>query len=307
MNDVQNSTAGNDAAPNTDDWFEDDAPQAVAPADLGDPDAKPASDPEPAERPEPEQRAKTVPHQALHAERIRRQQVEAELQAQRQRWELADKRMAELAASLEAKNAPQPPDVNQDPLGYIKYLEAKQDTIASEMQAQKAERERQQQEYYQQQEQARVVNQIDNAYKAAWSEKLDANPDAGEAYNSFVRTLDAHFQIRGITDPAQRTAAIQAEERAIAYAAIQQGRDPAEAIISQAKVYGYVPKPANADETLQRRQDGLKAARSLSQVSGKAGGGMPTAAQLADMPIEEYEEFRAKLSPRQLAKLLGAP
>lgn len=307
MSDVQNSMAGDSALPENDDWFEDDAPENASPADLGDPDAK-SSEPEKVEEPEkPEQKARTVPHQALHAERIKRQQAEQELQAQRQRWELSERRMAELAAAFEAKNAPQPPDVNQDPLAYIKYLESKLDTVASDTQAQKAERERQQQEYVRQQQEAQAVSEIDNAYRAAWTEKLDANPDAAEAYKAFVSTLDQHFQIRGLTDPSQRTAAIQAEERAIAYAALQQGRDPAEAIISQAKVYGYVPKPADATETLQRRQEGLKAARSLSQVSGKAGGGLPSPQQLADMSIEEYEEFRAKVSPRQLAKMLGAP
>lgn len=309
MSDVTN-TAGNSAAPENQtsdinpEWFDDVEDQGGS---NEQPEAK-ASEEQPGPEEKPEQKSRTVPHQALHAERVRRQQVEQQLVDQQRRWELAEQRMADLAKTLEQRNAPPVPDPNQDPIGYIKYLESEIQSVKGETEAQKAERaqqERARQEYEREQSQ---ISQIDNAYRSAWVEKLEANPDAADAYQAFVQTLDAHFQIRGIVDPQQRAMAIHSEERAIAVAALQQGRDPAEAIISQAKIYGYVPKAPDANAAIQNKQEGMKAARSLSTVGGKAGnGGLPTASQLADMPIEEYEEFRSRLSPRQLAKLLGAP
>lgn len=244
------------------------------------------------------EKQKTVPHQALHAERMRRQELERQLEESRRKFELFESRMEEINKAMQPKE--QVPDELQDPIAAIKYTKDQLANLQRQQQEQaqqRAEQERQQQ----------AVSQIDNAYRQAWEQKLSSSPDAIEAYNAFTKALDGHFQLRGIADPYQRTQAIMAEERAIAVRAMQQGLDPADLIIQQAGLYGYQAKPKqDAVAQVENRQRGQAAARSISNAGGQtSNGGQITAARLAEMSAEEFDAYKSKLTPSQYARIMG--
>jgi len=206
--------------------------------------------------------------------------------------------MAELNEALRPKQAP--PDPVQDPIAALQYT-----------QQQLADVQKQQQDYQkrQQEEQARaqVINQVESAYKSSWQAKMNEQPDTANAYRAFVSALDGHFQLRGVMDPQQRNALIAQEEREIAYAALQQGIDPAEAVIKQASLYGYRPEAPKQDpaKVIDQKQKGLAAARSLSSASGAATETALTPQRIAEMSPEEFSALKAKLSPSKFARLMG--
>lgn len=274
---------------------QEEAPQASdePEIDLGDePAAKEAE--------KQDEKQKFVPHQALHAERLKRQEIERQLNEQRQQFARFEQRMAELNEVIAPKQAP--PDPVQDPIAALQYT---QQQLAD---MQKAQVEVQQRQMAEQQQQA-LIGQVEGAYKQSWQAKLSESPDTANAYKAFVSALDGHFQLRGVQDPSQRQALIVEEERAIAYAALQQGIDPAEAVIKQAAFYGYRPeaaKPAvDPAKALENKQKGLAAARSLSTASGASSDGALTPQRIAEMSSEEFAALKSKLSPSKFAKLMG--
>lgn len=249
-----------------------------------------------------EEKPKLVPHQALHAERLKRQETERLLAEQRQQFARYEQRMNELNELLRPKE--QIPDPVQDPIAALQYTQKQ----LEDMRQAQAQEQQQRQAY--EREQA-LVQQVDTGYKQSWASKLNENPDAGNAYSAFVSALDGHFQLRGVMDPAQRQALIVQEERAIAYAAMKQGIDPAEAVIKQAALYGYRPQaqqpaPEDAAKTIENKQRGLAAAKSLSNAGGSTADNTLTPARIASMSTEEFTALKAKLSPAKFAKLMGA-
>lgn len=280
-----------------------DAPEAKTEAptepdiDFGEDAAKDqAKEPE-----KTDEKPKVVPHQALHAERLKRQEVERQLAAQREQFARYEQRMQEINALLQPKE--QAPDPVQDPIAALQYTQKQLQDMQAQAQQEAAQRQ------HQEQEQA-VIRQVEDAYRTSWVSKLNENPQHAEAYQAFIRTMDVHMQIRGVRDPAQRQELVKQEERAIAYAALQNGEDPAEAIIAHAEAYGYRPSPAQpqADpaKQLADKQKGLDAARSLSTARGGSSDTSLTPQRIAEMSAEDFAALKAKLSPSKFNKLMGA-
>ena len=287
------------------------------------PEPEPESDepdidfgPDDGDQPEPDAKAddgkkqvKTVPHQALHQERVKRQELERQLQAEREKQARIEERLNILNGLIQPQDKPQTPDPIQDPIGALQHTQAQ----LADMQRQSQEAERQRLEAERQQA---AIRQIDTAYASTWQEFMGEHEDAPGAYNHFVTVLDHHFRMRGVVDPAQRQQLIAGEERAIALAAHQTGQNAAELIYNQAKMYGWQPQPvaqpaqasqeaAKVNETIQRKQEGQRAARSMSNVGGGAGDRL-TPEALASMSEEEFASYYEKLSPSKQARLLGA-
>lgn len=260
--------------------------------DLGEDDQE-----KPAEQQDEKQRV--VPHQALHAERMKRQAIERQLAETQAQYKVFEQRMAELQDAMKPKEAP--PDPLQDPIAAFQYTQKQLDDLRKQHQQQIAQQQAQEREQV-------VIRQIEGAYTQSWQSKLAENADYANAYKAFIGTLDAHFQIRGVPDPQQRNELIRAEERAIAYQALQNGFDPADAIIQKAGVYGYKPTQTQNDpaKVLADKQKGLDAARSLSNARGGSSDTSLTPQKLAEMSVEDFEALKAKLSPAKFAKLMGA-
>lgn len=280
-----------------------DAPEAKkeTPAepdiDFGDDAAKEAAK----ETEKQDDKQKVVPHQALHAERVKRQEVERQLSEQRAQFQRFEARMAELNAALQPKE--QIPDPVQDPIAALQYTQKQLQDMQARSQQEAAQRQHQEQ-------QQTVIRQVEDAYRSSWMAKLNENPQHAEAYQAFVRTMDVHMKIRGVTDPAERAELVKQEERAIAYRALQNGEDPAEAIIANAEAYGYRPAPAapQADpvQQLADKQKGLDASRSLTNARGGGSDNSLTPQRIAEMSADDFAALKAKLSPSKFNKLMGA-
>lgn len=260
---------------------------------------------EPEGKAEPEKKVRTVPHQALHAERSRRQAIEAQLQQERETRSRLDERVRMLSEAWNQRNQPEAPaipDPEQDPIAALKYEREQRERY--EQQRQREVQERQQYEQ---------VNQLDTTYRRDWEAFQQDKPDAPAAYNHVISVLDNHFKLRGVDDPAERQQMVMNEERTIAQRAYQQGKSAAQMIYEQAKVYGYMPKadePAvapeqKASEQIERRQKAIPAARSMSAAGGSANDAALSPESLANMSEDEFMEVYSKLSPRKQAALLG--
>jgi hypothetical protein len=267
--------------------IEDDAGEPVAELE--------ADEPEEDEAPVSDKRVKTVPHQALHAERTKRQEVER--QNREYLAELQQHREAARQADQKANPPAAPPDAEQDPIAALRHMQEQQQKFVQQRQQEDTQRQQDEQ-----------VSRLDTAYRSGWNEFIKATPDAVGAYNHFTSVLNEHFKLRGVADPAQREQLVANEEREIAVAAFQQGKNPADLIYSQAQLYGYAPKEAapapdvnKAAEQIERRQKAMPLARSLSA----AGGGTTEVALNATSAANMSEEDWMELTPKQQARLLG--
>ena len=295
------------------DFVDDVGDDALLDAELEETDGPEADDEDEGDEPEakadetdsqedggqPKRKNTTVPHAAFHQERLRRQNTERELAQIKHQFETFNQRLEDMRrAADEAENAP--PDPEQDPIGALKYQQ--QQLMQQRQREQETARET-----AERQQQEAAIRQIDTVYRQSWESVRTDNPNSQQAYEGFISALDRHFQARGVYDPTERQTLINNEERAIAYAAMQQGRDPASVIIDTygAQIAAETKLAVNAQEVIERRQRATSAARSLSNAGGKSGDEAITAQRIADMSIDEYEAWRSKATPAQLRKFLG--
>lgn len=198
----------------------------------------------------PEEQDRRVPLRALQEERQKRAQYEQML-AQREQ-ELYQ--MQQWAAQQQQMMQPQEPfvepDPETDPIGALKYAKEQQRQI-QEMLVQQQE-EAQQRQY---------VEQLSNvAYQAA-SEMTQKVPDYQDAYKYAIQSRAQELVALG-TPPQVVPAILQQEELRLIDTALQNRKNPAQAIYEFAKARGFqgkasAPAPAPAaDPVLQetRRQ-----------------------------------------------------
>jgi len=274
----------------------DDAAAETEQVDEGD-----EGEAEPEQKAKPEPKQKTVPHQALHAEREARKRIETELRTQREANARLDERLRLLDQAIRQRNEPaeQAPDMNTDPIGWMQW-QAKQvnssvERVAREQAQQReiAERDRQ-------------IAEIDRSYMAAARDFARTEPTFMDAYGHVVRGLDAYFRVAGYSDPGERAQLVASEERRIAMAARQRGENPGEAIMAIAREQGWAPKSAQnaAVEAVERRQKAAPAARSLSAV-GAASNGLPSAQTLAEMSDDEFAALVERLPESKVRAIFG--
>jgi len=244
-----------------------------------------------------------VPLRKLMAAEEKAKAYEKELTEQREKFARADERLRLLFQAQQQAQQPKaeaPPDPTQDPIGAIEYTNKQLQATQEQLQA--AQRERQE---------AQFVSQVENVYKRSWSELLNSDPNAVQAYQHFTNQLSSYFAMRGAS-PEQANELVKQEERAIAYTALQQGKNPAQLIYENMKATGFnptpTPKPQNneAEKKVEMRAKGQAAAKSLSNVGGKSSDGMPSAEEIASMSEDEFMELKSRLSDRQMARILGA-
>lgn len=236
-----------------------------------------------AEKPEKKAKAeepKTVPHEAFHEERTKRQQAE-------KRFREFEKEQAERNARLEARlemlqtvfqpqQPPKAPELAKDPLGYVRTLEQRVAAQEQETAAQKQAREKAE---TQQQEEGNLWSN----YRAAGREFTQTNPDFMDAYNHLLNSRVEELRIFNDGDENAIRSQLKADEFALAQMAFQSGKNPAEIIYKWAKQRGYQPgqKPqgqANGNGAPQPQPsaiDRLRDAQDASETLSK--GGSPSA------------------------------
>jgi phosphoglycolate phosphatase-like HAD superfamily hydrolase len=245
--------------------------------------------PEPKAEEKQDDRPKMVPHAAMHQERMQRRAAE-------QRAQQYEKRVEQILERISAKQ----PQEEQNPLDKDPF-----DAIYSKVEkldqrlSQQDEQARQQQDWQRWQQE----------YRTEFERYAKDDPSAVAAYNGVMNVWGTTASAMGGTqqDLAQY-------ERNFVERAMQSGIHPAQAYINLAKQMGLsveapaqeqegtnTPQPQQqANEKIQRIEEGQKAAKSLSKASGDA----PRKTSIEDVLSMSDDEF-SKLSDADFARLAG--
>ena len=218
-----------------------------------------------------------VPHQAMHAERMKRQELERRLE------------------QLESQQTPadEPPkyvDPLEDPEGYRKYDEYHRNKVMETVQ-------RQQQTVQQQQ----VMQQRASTAAAAEAEFVKTTPDYHQAAQFIHQARINQLQSMGY-GPGEIQRQMMIDANNLFDAGQQSGINPARLLYMQAQEAGYVNStgqtqaPTTAAAQLEATANAQAQTRGMGTGGGAGQTGKLTVAQMAEMSEAEI----AKLSPEQV-------
>lgn len=244
-----------------------------------------------------------VPHQALHAERVRREKAEETARQKEQEWAAKEARLDERLRLLGEAFAPPeaapdaPPDPKQDIFGFAEWQSRKMAEMEqrlgqygqqTQQQREAAERERQQADAERQFQ--TYLNTDERSFKAD-------KPDFDDAITFLHKSRMEELQAIGYD---QQTAAqmVTADARAIALNAIQTGRRPAEAFYNVAVLRGHKAGAgggaANGEgaDKVRRLSEAQDASQSLSRGGSAPGGnGVLTLESIDRMTDDEFQDL----------------
>lgn len=273
----------------------DPAPAAESAAE-GDPPAPAAADPAAAEPDKPAAAQEKppeghVPHGAMHAERVRRQDAERKLAE-------LEERVAKFEAA-QPKPEPEPvPDPITEPEKYNEWVQGQSSKTAEEV--------RQLREQMQQQQQQQRVASAVQRSEVDFAAKT---PDYYEALDYVVKSRRAEFEMWGAT-PEEAEQKVQQEIWSTAENAVRMGMSPAEMAYRIAGSRGYRRAETPAQNSAQDAEAAKVAAlakaqenaSSLAGTGGPAAGGGMTAEDMANMSQSQID----KLSDEEIMKAMGA-
>lgn len=273
-------------------------PEAEPPAPEAETDPDAVDEPQEGEQPPGRG---YVSQKALHAERMRRKEIEKrERELAERNAVLADRLNLILQAQQrqqpQAEQQPADPEPNpeEDIIAYTKW-QARQIEHLKQLEA---SRLRQAQE-------AQTAQTIERGIFERWESDSKAftasQPDTPKATEWLVGVRDRQLQAMANVDPryaqpAFRQAQIKSELQQIVIAAAKAGRNSAETVYELARGWGYAPQPAGgqpndaATERLNRIAEAQGAAKSLSG-AGSRGAAAMTAEALASMSPAEMEAW----------------
>jgi len=279
----------------------DEAPQPEAEAKDGAPEgeAEPVAEkPEGEAEPAPDDaKVKTVPHEALHAERLARRRIEQELAAEREARTRERERLDKIEAMLRGKPEGEPV-ADEDPIAVLKSLQQGQAAIL-ETQQQREAREREAAE------EAFVLQTLVQSEAQFKAVKRDYDAAAEFLWQSRVR----EFQLWGLT-AEEAEASTRAEIGQWSRRALMDGRSPAELFYGLAESRGYraaAPQPAPAAvqpsgvEKVAALKQVQQQSRSLSAAAGAAPAGDVNIRALLDMDDDEFASTIGKVQFRKVA------
>lgn len=234
------------------------------------------------EKAEEPEKQKTVPHQALHAEREERKKAQAQL--------------AELQRQIDALKPKEPEvTVDQDPIAVLKTLQ---------------EQVRKRDEAERQHQQAQASNQeFINFYREQAQAYAQENAQFKDAYEFLVNGRVAELEAVGFSK-ADATRMAENEERGIVLKAKQDGVNPGERLFAVAKVRGFAPKApekekpdlmGKAVEKLDTIAKGMAAA-GKSVASAPGGAEAPPSIEAI---LEMDENDLAKMDKKSFKKAMG--
>lgn len=254
---------------------------------TSDADAPPATGDEPPANP-PAGRNQKVPLIALHEERAKRQQHEADLASERRRNQVLQDRFNKFLMDQQAaqqqtqQQAPEaPPAFEEDPVAAFnhaqKQLQDMQRTIQEYQQGI-------QQQTQAQQEHVQLAQTV-SAQEATFTQAVPDYPVAADYF--YQRKVAEYAAFTGDVVAAQWQVAN--DYKGIAALAQRLGKNPAELMYNAAKAMGYTP---GAKQPTQQRRE---APTSLANVSGAARApdekGNITAADISEMSQAEFDKF----------------
>lgn len=255
---------------------------------------------------------KMVSLSALHEERTKRQERDAEIRKiSLENAELKGKFSIIERLNLPAKEAEAPklpPNVDDDIFGAVRHVG---ETVAQMQARLDAADKAKADEATATTERTTFVNN----YKADAAKFEATKPDYRKAYDFILASRAAELKAIGFDTPEAVHNALTADEFAIAEMAFSKGKSPAEMFYNLAVQRGYKPADAAAAaadagtgkgaEILDNIARGQALNKSLNDAGGSGGdGGAMTAAQLIAMPMAEFEEWTAK-NPAKAKRLMG--
>jgi hypothetical protein len=288
-----------------------DAPPSAAEVKMTSPEANATEAQAPAEGAEQHEddgapkKDTVVPYGALHEERQRRKQWEADakakdaqlqqflsVQAQRdQEWQVAQQRMAQVLA---ARDQPPPPTKESDPLGYVAHTAEQTAMQVQQLARQQWERDQwqaqQQQQYAARAQQEQQVQRFVQTVTGSEAQFRETHPDYDHAL-TFAVTQRAKELRAGGWDEENAWKTAGADARRLAAEWFQRGENPAARAYAYAQAMGYRPSAVDAE---QMHDEGYKASKpsgggsSRGRVSVRQIAAM-TPTQLARMSDEEFK------------------
>ena len=275
------------------------------------PEPQPEAEPEPAIEDEAEPGAEGeqppgrgyVSQKALHAERMRRKEIEKRERELSEKNAVLSDRLNLILQRLspqdqQPQDADPEPDPNVDLIAHHEWLKRQ----VGQIKEAEAARQRQAQE-------AQTAQTIERGIFDRWQNDSKAfqasQPDTPKATEWLVTTRDRQLQAMANVDPRYadarvREAQIKAELQQIVIAAAKAGRNAAETVYNLARGWGYTSEQASAaarqepptSERLRNIAEAQGAAKSLSG-AGSRGAAAMSAEALAAMSGAEQEAWLA--------------
>jgi len=278
-----------------------ETPEVVEEQEEEQPEAK---GDEPTKAEEEAGKVKTVPHQALHAEREEHRKTKAQLEEISRKQAVLEDRWNTLLKFQQPEQKAQDddpmPDPDTDIFAYAKWQARQLEKVNSKL----SEREQQEQAARQQSEQ-------DQSVFADWNRAVTdfsaQTPDFKEAANYLANLRVQQLSALGLSQ-AQINATIDNEVKGVVLQAKQSGANPAELIYNYAKVSGYTGK--NADDAAKKVADidaAQKAAKTIAGSGGKSGADPLTPDAIASMSQAEFDAWIQKPeNERRFERMMGA-
>lgn len=278
-----------------------ETPEVVEEQEEEQPEAK---GDEPTKAEEEAGKVKTVPHQALHAEREEHRKTKAQLEEISRKQAVLEDRWNTLLKfqqpDQKAQDDDPMPDPDTDIFAYAKWQARQLEKVNSKL----SEREQQEQAARQQSEQ-------DQSVFADWNRSVTdfsaQTPDFKEAANYLANLRVQQLSALGLSQ-AQINATIDNEVKGVVLQAKQSGANPAELIYNYAKVSGYTGK--NADDAAKKVADidaAQKAAKTIAGSGGKSGADPLTPDAIASMSQAEFDAWIQKPeNERRFERMMGA-
>ncbi len=234
-----------------------------------------------------------VPHGAMHAERVKRQALEQQLQEMQRKFE-------EFQTAQQKPAEPEPmPDPVMEPEKFAAWNAQQSEGVKKQI----AELMTQQREAQQQAYMVQSIQTGEASFKAE-------NPDYDDALTHLANVRVQELAVLGY-DEMQARQVVQQEARSIVGMAVQRGMNPAAVAYQMAQARGYqkaAPAPAAAAPAqpdmaaqMAAKSKAQAATASLSGAGGPVQGGGLTAEMLANMSEADF----AKLSDDELRAAMG--
>lgn len=236
-------------------------------------------------QPEQTKQEKMVPYGAMHEERMRRQELQREIESYKQRTERMERTFQEVMQRTQPQE--RPPVFDEDPLEALRYNQNKQ-AEAVEFMYQTLEQQRAQAEHSQR------LNAFKEMCDNSVQEFQKVAPDYQDAYRWLTENRLQEYETLGYDRKTAINLMID-DEKALAATAYRNGINPCERLYELAKHRGYKNQSTQASsDKFNQLERGMKASKSLGAPGGSAPQAM-TLEALASMDDDDFDKNWEKI------------
>lgn len=257
------------------------------------PAAATAAEP-PAGNDEPPEGRKQVPLGALQQERLKRQELQTQLETERQErvklqsrtdqiLQLQIQQMQQATQPTQQEQAIEVPAFEDDPAGHVTGLRLQFERELAQLRQFAQGQQGQQQQANQHQELAQWTTNQEVAFASTV-------PDYQDAYTHFASFKQAEYAALGL-DPATAQQQLMRDYTGLAAMARQQGRNPGEVMYTLAKAFGFKGKQPGANTSTQPPKVPNTSLSTMAGAPEIEETGALTAAKLSNMSDDEFSKM----------------